>query len=140
MLIADQARDRANPWAALYDPTRRARQDFNKGGDSQSLVASLKDIRPGEGGVIKLGKGNIAVRKAANGSLHALSASCTHKGCTVTWNNADQTWDCPCHGSMFSAEGKVIHGPAVEPLVFKRLPPNWLKQRSVNMHRKKSKK
>jgi hypothetical protein len=46
------------------------------------VAASLKDIRPDEAGVIKLGKGNIAVRKAANGSLHAV-----YMGCTVTWNN-----------------------------------------------------
>lgn len=127
MLIADQIRGRANPWATLFDPTRRARKDFNKGGDSRSRVASLKDIRPGEGGVIKLGRGDIAVRKAANGSLHALSASCTHEGCVVTWNNADQTWDCPCHGSIFSADGKVIHGPAIDPLPRKKLPRNWAK-------------
>jgi glycine/D-amino acid oxidase-like deaminating enzyme/nitrite reductase/ring-hydroxylating ferredoxin subunit len=140
MMIADQIRGRANPWASLYDPTRRARKDFNKGGDSQSRVASLKDIRPGEGGVIKLGKGNIAVRKDANGSLHALSASCTHEGCTVTWNNADQTWDCPCHGSIFSADGQVIHGPAVDPLIPKKLPPNWLKRRSDSTRHSRSKK
>jgi hypothetical protein len=78
-LIADQIRERANPWTTLYDPMRRARKDFNKGGDSQSLI-KLKDIRPGEGGVIKLGKGHVAVRKAASGALHALSASCTHEG------------------------------------------------------------
>lgn len=140
MLIADQIRGRANPWATLYDATRRARKDFNKGGDSQSLVASLRDIQPGEGGVIKLGKSHVAVRKAANGSLHALSAACTHMGCTVTWNNADQTWDCPCHGSIFSADGKVIHGPAVDPLVPKKLPSNWMKRRPNGTRRSKSKK
>lgn len=140
MLIADQIRGRANPWGILYDPTRRARKDFNKGGDSQSYVASLKGIRPGEGGVIKLGKSNIAVRKAANGSLHAVSASCTHMGCIVTWNNADQTWDCPCHGSIFSADGKVIHGPAVAPLIRKTLPSNWIKRRPDSKRRSKSKK
>ena len=66
MLIADQVLAQANPWAALYDPMRRARQGFNKGGDSQSLVASLKDIRPGEGSVIKHGKSKFAIYKAAN--------------------------------------------------------------------------
>ena len=130
MLIVDQIRGRANPWAILYDPTRRTRKDFNQGGDSQSLVTSVKDIRPGEGGVIKLGKGKIAVRKDVNGSLQALSASCTHMGCTVTWNNADRTWDCPCHGSIFSADGDVIHGPAIEPLAPKKLPSNWMLRRS----------
>jgi glycine/D-amino acid oxidase-like deaminating enzyme/nitrite reductase/ring-hydroxylating ferredoxin subunit len=139
MLMADQISERANPWTTLFDPTRRVRKDFNKGGDSQSQVA-LKDIRPGEGGVIKLGKSHVAVRKAASGSLHALSASCTHEGCIVTWNNADQTWDCPCHGSIFSADGKVIHGPAVEPLGVKRLPPSWTKRHSASTRRSKSKK
>lgn len=139
ILMADQIRERPNPWTTLFDPTRRARKDFNKGGDSRSRIG-LKDIRPGEGGVIKLGKGHVAVRKAASGSLHALSASCTHEGCIVTWNNADQTWDCPCHGSIFSADGKVIHGPAVEPLGVKRLPPSWSKRHSASTYRLKSKK
>jgi glycine/D-amino acid oxidase-like deaminating enzyme/nitrite reductase/ring-hydroxylating ferredoxin subunit len=139
MLMADLIRERANPWTTLFDPTRRARKDFNKGGDSQSLVG-FKDIRPGEGGVIKYGRSRLAVRKTASGSLHALSASCTHEGCTVTWNNADQTWDCPCHGSIFSADGKVIHGPAVEPLSVKRLPPSWTKQHSASTRRSKSSK
>ncbi len=37
-------------------------------------------------------------------------------GCELNWNPAERTWDCPCHGSRFSYEGKVIEGPAVEPL------------------------
>ena len=60
--------------------------------------------------------------KDENGNVHTLSASCTHKGCTVTWNNADRTWDCPCHGSMFTKDGNVIHGPAVKPLAAVTLP------------------
>jgi glycine/D-amino acid oxidase-like deaminating enzyme/nitrite reductase/ring-hydroxylating ferredoxin subunit len=127
MLIADQIRERANPWTKLFDPTRRVRKDFNKGGNSQSLI-KLKDIRPGESGVVKLGKAHVAVRKTASRSLHALSASCTHQGCIVTWNNADKTWDCPCHGSTFSAGGNVIHGPAIEPLGVKKLPTSWTKR------------
>ena len=58
----------------------------------------------------------LAVRRDEDGTLHVLSASCTHKGCTVTWNNADRTWDCPCHGSVFEADGTVFHGPARKPL------------------------
>ena len=122
ILIADQILGRPNPWAALYDPRRPSPKDFNQGGDTQSRVRALGDILPGEGGVLKVGKEDVAVLKEEGGTLHAFSASCTHKGCTLTWNNADRTWDCPCHGSIFSADGSIIHGPAVEPLAPRPLP------------------
>ena len=122
MLIADQVQAMPNPWRALYNPTRRAPKHFNAGGDSQSVVDALDDIKPGEGGVIEHGKQKLAVWKDDDGTPHALSAACTHKGCTVTWNNADRTWDCPCHGSMFACDGDVIHGPATEPLKPAKVP------------------
>ena len=122
MLIADQIRGRSNPWANLYAPARPSPKNFNKGGESPSGIASIAELAPGEGGVIKHGKQKLAVCKDDSGQLHALSATCTHKGCTVTWNNAERTWDCLCHGSMFNADGTVIHGPAVKPLPAKKVP------------------
>ena len=125
ILIAQQILGKPPHWASVYDPMRKAPRKFNKGGDSQSIVHSLDDIEPGGGAVMNLGRGKIAIWKGDDGTPHAVSASCTHKGCTVTWNNADRTWDCPCHGSIFSVDGGVIHGPAVEPLPPKKFPPNW---------------
>jgi glycine/D-amino acid oxidase-like deaminating enzyme/nitrite reductase/ring-hydroxylating ferredoxin subunit len=122
MLIADCVRGLPNSWAKLYDDTRPYPDDFNPGGDTQSSVASIANIACGQGGVIVRGKDKIAVWRDRDGRAHALSASCTHEGCTVTWNNADCTWDCPCHGSMFAADGTVLHGPAVEPLAKVALP------------------
>jgi glycine/D-amino acid oxidase-like deaminating enzyme/nitrite reductase/ring-hydroxylating ferredoxin subunit len=127
--IADQIRAQPNSWASIYDPTRRSPKGFNQGGDTQSSVADIEAIPVGQGGVIKRGKQKLAVWKDMNGKPHALSASCTHLGCTVTWNNAERTWDCPCHGSMFSADGSVIHGPAVKPLAVKKLPSMWTRRR-----------
>ena len=126
ILIAKQIVGEKTDWAPVFDPMRNAPAGFNKGGDTQSLVHSLDDIEPGEGKVIHMGQSKIAVRRTMSGELHALSAACTHKGCTVTWNDADHTWDCPCHGSMFAADGSVLHGPAVEPLPTRTLPSTWL--------------
>lgn len=125
--IAQQILGRRPAWASIYDPDRRVPKGFNKGGDSRSIVHSLDDIAPGGGAVMNLGQGKIAVWKERDGVAHAVSASCTHKGCIVTWNDAERTWDCPCHGSIFSADGGVLHGPAVEPLPARKLPPNWLR-------------
>lgn len=121
MTIADQIQRRPNPWTALYDPMRPLPKHFNQGGDSKSLARNLDQIRPGQGGVIKRGKEKLAVFRSLDGEPYAVSASCTHLGCTVTWNNAARTWDCPCHGSMFSRDGQVIHGPATEPLAPRKL-------------------
>jgi glycine/D-amino acid oxidase-like deaminating enzyme/nitrite reductase/ring-hydroxylating ferredoxin subunit len=103
-------------WPLLYEPSRPGPEDFHQSGDTQSLVGNVAQIAPGEGGVIVRGEDKIAVWRDETGAVHELSASCTHKGCTVTWNNADRTWDCPCHGSVFERDGTVIHGPAREPL------------------------
>jgi glycine/D-amino acid oxidase-like deaminating enzyme/nitrite reductase/ring-hydroxylating ferredoxin subunit len=122
MLIADQILGRSNPWAKLYDPRRPSPKGFNQGGETQSRVHDLKDIPLGAGGVLKTGEEDVAVWKEKDGTLHAFSAACTQKGCTLTWNNADRTWDCPCHGSIFAADGSVIHGPGVDPLPPRNLP------------------
>jgi glycine/D-amino acid oxidase-like deaminating enzyme/nitrite reductase/ring-hydroxylating ferredoxin subunit len=123
LLIADLARDLENPWTQLYDPQRKAAKNINKGGETQSRVKSADEIAKGEGGVIYRGKNPIAVYRPEKGRPIARSAACTHLGCTITWNNAEKNWNCPCHGSMFSAEGEVIHGPAVEKLRPAQLPP-----------------
>ncbi|TKB23460.1 MAG: FAD-dependent oxidoreductase, partial [Mesorhizobium sp.] len=111
-MIADLICARPSPWQKLYDPARPYPEGFHNNGRSQSIVSSTHDIAPGMGGVIVRGDEKIAAWRDTEGALQAVSATCTHKGCTVTWNNADHTWDCPCHGSIFAADGSVIHGPA----------------------------
>lgn len=75
-------------------------------------ASSPKDIRAGDGKIVEVNKQKWAVSRDQKNKLHIVSAVCTHMKCIVKWNNAEKTWDCPCHGSRFSMDGKVIEGPA----------------------------
>jgi nitrite reductase/ring-hydroxylating ferredoxin subunit len=56
------------------------------------------------------------LRAGADGSAEALSASCTHLGCSVRWSEGESRFRCPCHGGVFDAEGRVLAGPPPAPL------------------------
>ncbi len=129
ILVTDLIRGRTNPWAELYDPSRvrvRATPEFAQenanvvaqyadwvtGGD----VDSVEKIPLNSGAVVREGLSKIAVYRDEHGAYHAHSAVCTHLGCIVSWNSTEQTWDCPCHGSRFDKQGKVVNGPAVSDL------------------------
>jgi nitrite reductase/ring-hydroxylating ferredoxin subunit len=75
-----------------------------------------EDLTPGDGAVIRVGARQCAVHRYDNGQLHAVSARCTHLGCLVAFNRAEQAWECPCHGSRFAPDGSILQGPAVRPL------------------------
>jgi len=79
-------------------------------------LASFSDMAPGEGRVVKVDGDTVALYKDEQGELHAISPTCTHMGCHVTWNNMEKTWDCPCHGARYSPDGAVLTGPAVKSL------------------------
>lgn len=117
------------PWAGVYDPARKtvagaanylkenmtAVKNFTEyltGGE----LDSAEELKPGQGGILRSGLKKIAVARDQDGTLHRLSASCTHLGCIVHWNGTEQCWDCPCHGSQFAPDGSVLNGPALKPL------------------------
>lgn len=77
---------------------------------------AIADLAPGEGDVIMHKGRKVAAYRRPDGSVIACSATCTHLGCDVVYNAADTCYDCPCHGSRFSVEGKVLHAPAVKDL------------------------
>ncbi len=73
---------------------------------------SLEAVPPGEGRIVAHHGRKLAVYRAEDGSIRALSPVCTHMGCHVRWNMEAKSWDCPCHGSRFDTAGRVLHGQA----------------------------
>jgi nucleotide-binding universal stress UspA family protein/nitrite reductase/ring-hydroxylating ferredoxin subunit len=83
---------------------------------AKTVGRSIDDLAPGHGGLVLVEGRRLAVYKAEDGTVTALSPRCQHMGCTVDWNDAEKTWDCPCHGSRYRFDGMVIRGPAKKDL------------------------
>jgi glycine/D-amino acid oxidase-like deaminating enzyme/nitrite reductase/ring-hydroxylating ferredoxin subunit len=127
MMATDWALGRKNPWSELLSPSRkkivggvldyiRENADYPYYMMRDRLAASegtsVKELKAGEGKILKLAGERLAVYRGRAGEITKLSPFCTHLGCVVHWNGAESTWDCPCHGSRFHATGEVMSGPA----------------------------
>jgi glycine/D-amino acid oxidase-like deaminating enzyme/nitrite reductase/ring-hydroxylating ferredoxin subunit len=134
ILLTDLILGRSNPWERLYDPSRKSlksaaeylKENVNVAKQyldyvSPSEVGSVDEIRPGQGAVIRQGLTKLAVYRDDRGVLKPRSAVCPHLGCIVHWNSLEGTWDCPCHGSRFGTDGRVLNGPAVTGLESREL-------------------
>jgi nucleotide-binding universal stress UspA family protein/nitrite reductase/ring-hydroxylating ferredoxin subunit len=82
----------------------------------RTVGLGIEDIEAGHGGVVDAAGKRVAVYRDPSGDVVLLSPRCSHMGCTVDWNDADKTWDCPCHGSRYDTVGEVIRGPATKGL------------------------
>jgi cytochrome b6-f complex iron-sulfur subunit len=74
--------------------------------DSGSALASV-----GSAALVQSSAGSFLVARTAQDTFTALTAICTHEGCTITGFESS-TYTCPCHGSQFSTSGGVVRGPA----------------------------
>ena len=85
---------------------------FIKGRLSKSSITDPGEVPAGKGAIVQMGYKKVAVYKDEDGKIHPRSPVCTHMQCIVEWNDAEKTWDCPCHGSRYDPYGHVIEGPA----------------------------
>jgi glycine/D-amino acid oxidase-like deaminating enzyme/nitrite reductase/ring-hydroxylating ferredoxin subunit len=131
MMLSDLIQGRENAWLRTFDANRfkplaaaptLLKENVNVGahffGDRLSApdVRSLDELGPDEGGIVTVEGEKVAAYRDPDGTVHTVSPICTHLWCQVSWNRAERSWDCPCHGSRFDVSGKVIQGPAVDDL------------------------
>lgn len=120
-----------NKYADLFSPTRikpiagfsdfiretaSVAFDFIKDKLFVDAIDSLSEIKEGEAKVIRYQSESYALYKETDGTLHLLKSTCPHASCEVRWNSAELSWDCPCHGSRFNVNGKILTGPSTQNL------------------------
>ncbi|MDP9405339.1 MAG: FAD-dependent oxidoreductase [Actinomycetota bacterium] len=132
MILAEQLANRDSPWGPAFDATRvevsaataktfvgenlEVGKQLVSGYAERLRLPAASSLAPGQGAVVDAGGRDVAAYRDNDGRLHAVSPVCTHMGCTVTFNAAETTWDCPCHGSRFAVDGQPLEGPAARPL------------------------
>lgn len=138
-IIADAIAGKDNPYSELYSPRRftplksastffkenlnvasHYMKDYLKSADA----TQLSDVARGEGRLVDIAGDKLAVYRDEAYQLHVLSPICTHLKCVVHFNQAERSWDCPCHGSRFAIDGTVLEGPALTPLQRRIMPPD----------------
>lgn len=129
-IITDKILNKENQYAEIYDSKRlRPIKNRKELGNiiketSHSLIfnkfdlpaATPKDVEAGEGKIVNNNGRKVGIYKDENGKEFKVIPKCMHLGCELSWNNLDKTWDCPCHGSRYTFEGKLIYGPGKKDL------------------------
>lgn len=130
LLLKDMIIEKENPYVELFSPSRfQADPSLKKiisintdvaghliRGKIELVPKEPSDLRNDEGAVVLVNGERTGAYKDAEGKLHLVDTTCTHLGCETEWNNAERTWDCPCHGSRYTYTGEVLNGPTKKPL------------------------
>lgn len=142
MILKDLIVHGDNPWAQVYNPSRSHSLSAIKSfiiqnadvakSFIQGKMEPMKDheeIPVGEARIVEIEGQKAGVFRDEADVLHLVDITCTHLGCELEWNDAERTWDCPCHGSRFSVDGDVVEGPAVNCLHHKEAERNQVEAR-----------
>jgi cytochrome b6-f complex iron-sulfur subunit len=103
------------PALAYLFPNRNFGATGREFADTTGQIISANSIAENGNRIGMLG-GKPAIVLRNNGELVALSAVCTHLGCTVAFNAGANIFQCPCHGGKYDRDGNVIAGPPPQPL------------------------
>lgn len=128
LLIRDLILNNSSEYEELFNPTRGGSylstrfMSFNLGVALDYVNGKLNfgydDMprRKGEGRIVNIDGKRYGAFRNYDGNLHIVDITCTHLGCELRFNSAENTWDCPCHGSRFDYDGNILNGPALKPL------------------------
>ncbi len=125
-IIADKILNIDNKYESIFKATRlqpiKNREELSnmiKEANNSIILSKFKipkehlnSINIDEGKIINVNGTKIGVYKDTNGEIHKVKPVCTHLGCELNFNNIDKIWECPCHGSKFTYDGKSIETPS----------------------------
>lgn len=73
---------------------------------------ALEALQRDRGGIVDVDGRKAGVYRDEAGNCHIVDPRCPHMGCQLEWNPDERSWDCPCHGSRFDRDGRLIDNPA----------------------------
>lgn len=125
-IITDKILQKENKYEEIFKSTRiepiKNRQemgDMLKEANKSILLSRFKipkeeldNIKIGEGKIIKIDNTKVGIYKSKTGEIYKVKPICTHLGCELYFNNIEKIWECPCHGSKFTYDGKSIEVPS----------------------------
>lgn len=86
-----------------------------------NTTKTLEDLKIGEGTHIIYKGEKVGAYKDEEGRVYIVDIVCKHLGCELHFNDAEKSWDCPCHGSRYTIRGEIIEAPTTEPIKFIQL-------------------
>ena len=129
-IIVDKILGKENPYEEVFKSTRlKPIKNYKELGNMIKEVAYsevinklknideyVQDVKQGEGKIVEIDGKKVGVYRDKEGKVVVVKPYCTHLGCELSWNNLENTWDCPCHGSRFTCDGKSIYDPSIKDL------------------------
>lgn len=126
MIVSDLIDKKKNKYMSLYSPSRmQLHAWFDYVREMLNLTAqygkwltawdrkTVKNLKAWDGAVLRDWLKKLAVYRDDKGKLHVMSAVCPHLWWILVWNNDEKSFDCPVHGSRFTAQGKAINWPTI---------------------------
>lgn len=125
-ILADLILKKDNPYISLFAPHRRInfnqiiRLPLDLGCSIKAIIKSTKgNVNNSKVIYKKMNGKSVAIYRDSKGKEHIVLNKCPHMKCGLVFNEVEMTWDCLCHGSRFTLDGKCIEGPSNYDIGFK---------------------